>query len=131
MAEGIEGLQAEIRGMSENIAHMRVAVDSMAQELRKVAVLEEKHNGHDASLKRAFSEIKRVEDELDLHKLADVKEHDGFKKAIWFTSGMACAVSILWTVFGIYMVDVVRENIKAVAQIQAHTTDKSMHVDQK
>lgn len=128
MPDGFEVLQTEIRSMSENVAHMRTSIDGMAQELRKVAVLEEKHNGHDAALQRAFTEVKDVEAQLLAHIKSDTKEHDGFKKALWFSTGFAVAVSVLWTVFGLYLGDSVRETFKAVGELRAHVADKTIHV---
>ena len=120
-------LESAISGMSENIAQMRKSVDDMTRELRKVAVLEEKHSNHDNAITRAFAEIKDRETDLRGHEEKDRVEHDNFKKAIWFTSGFACAVTVLWTVLGVYLVDSVKENIKAIAEIKAHTLNPILH----
>ena len=128
MADGIEVLQEVIRGMSENVGHMRVAVDNMTVELRKISVLEEKHSNHETALTRAFAAIKETEKALVDQAKANSKEHDGFKKAIWFTTGMACAVTVFWTLFGIYLTDTVRDNLRAISILQAHVQDKTIHV---
>ena len=120
-------LESSITGMSENIAQMRKSVDDMTRELRKVAVLEEKHSNHDSAITRAFAEIENQKRDLRGHEESDRVEHDRFKKAIWFTSGFACAVTILWTVLGVYLVDSVKENINAIAEIKAHTLNPTLH----
>lgn len=121
MSTELEVLQVEIRNMADNVAHMRNSIDGMTAELKKISVLEEKHAHQSQSLGRAFVDIEKLESDLLEHKAASSKELESVKRIIWFGTGFLFAVSVLWTVFGVYMADTVRDTVKGVAEMRNHT----------
>lgn len=128
MSTDADVIQAQLKAMTETLLHVRATVDAMNVELKKISVLEEKHSNHSQALSRAFTEIEKLEEALLDHQRLDQEDHDDFKKTIWFTSGFAVAVSVLWTVFGIYLSDAVKDTMKGVAEMRAHTADRAVHV---
>lgn len=131
MSTEMEVLQVEIRNMAENIAHMRRSIDGMTEELKKISVLEEKHSHQSQSLGRAFADIEKLENALSDHQAQMTKDHEGVKRVIWFGTGFLFAISVLWTVFGVYLADTVRDTMKGVSEMRNHITmDRVMTPEQ-
>ena len=120
-------LMERLNQMADNIAHMRLAVDEMRSEVAQIGILEEKHSTATASIERAFAEIKRLDLALLDHAKDDGREHSKFNKAIWFSTGFALAVSVLWTIFGVYLADSLKDTVKGVAEMRYHMNDRSAH----
>lgn len=114
---------AQLEMLNKQIDTMNVTMHEMVQDMKKIAVLEERHTSSAAAIERAFASIKKTEDALALAMEMNAKAHKGYDRWINIMTGVIFAVSILWTVFGVFISDTVRENIRAVTKMEMHMRD--------
>lgn len=123
----ISGQEVLLQTLSDNVANLAIEVRKNTEQLSRLAVLEANHNNASQAIDRAFKSIERLEAKLEANEKSrtDLEEknqveHRTLEKWIWTVSGAAIAVSILWTVFGAYVNDMIRENQKAVSEFRYH-----------
>lgn len=110
---GIEVLRSELRNMSDNIVLMRHSIDEMNSELKKIGVLELKHSIQEKSLE----EVQEKEEQYQAKNMDDHRKYDKF---MWVSTGFIMAISVGWTVLGVYIADSIKDTIKSVSEVKAH-----------
>jgi len=116
----IDVLRVEMQAWGEKLTLMTEAVTEMRHDLKKLGVLEERHAAHSASLDRAFKSIAELEAEHVSH-LNDAQAKRGqYDKALWTATGFIFAVSVGWTMLGVFMISTVQDVLKTTSQMQIH-----------
>lgn len=93
-------LEHKISSMSDDIAHIRDAIDALTQTFSRLAVMEERNNGHKEAIDRAFDEIARVEKSVSNLEEKVNNDRDRTNRWIYGLCGVALAVSALWAILG-------------------------------
>jgi hypothetical protein len=127
----IEVLRSEFRGLADNVQGMRNDIKTMSGKLERIAVIEERHNVQAQALERAFSAIQSLETDHREHLDDAHAKRAIYDKALWMATGFITAVSVGWTLFGVYLTGAVDGNIKAVSAMQMHVhTDEVTRMEQ-
>lgn len=102
---------------------MRTALEEVTKELRKITILEERNAQHAKSLDNAFTSLRTLEESNNI-------AHTRYDKFIWFATGVTSALSVIWTIFGVYITSNVQETMLAVKHIEQHVeSDKITTTD--
>ena len=113
-------LRAEFKSLADGVDGMRQDIRAMSGKLERIAIIEERYNNQNQALERAFAAIQNLRDEHDSHLEDALAKRAGYDKAIWIATGFILAVSVGWTLFGVYVTDTVRETYKLTSQMQVH-----------
>lgn len=126
----VPALRVEIRNMAENISHMRASIDNMAREFNRLSVLEERHESQSQAMERAFSEIVAVSKKLETYEANVGKKNEYYDRWVNRLIGASMAIVVVWTVFGVWVSNTVKEVALAVEQMKFHiATDKVLSPD--
>lgn len=63
--ERLAKVEERISGVSADVADLKEAINGIAEVLRMLAVLEERHRGTDEAIKRAFSGVEKIGIRID------------------------------------------------------------------
>ena len=113
----IASIQAEIKGMAENVNHMRQAIDNMSSELRRITVLEERHNFQNQA-------ITRVETTVASLTTTNSDAHTKYDRAINYVAGIATAISIVWTVYGVHLQNTMTDMSDILSNARVYMAEK-------
>jgi len=117
------GVEGEIYALRRDVHDVKDAMQKIAEAVTRLAVLEEKHTAQSGAINRAFSSLKAVEESVAKHEKADDEKHASLERTMAFVKGILITVSVLWTVFGVFISDTVRETVKAVEVIKVHVNE--------
>ena len=112
--ERLATLEHQDKAVNDALSRLETKIDLMAIQLSKVSILEERHVTQGGAVDRAFVAIGKIETKQG--------SHDRF---IWMTTGGAIAVSVMWTLFGGWLLSQTTSTMQAVAEMKVHiATDK-------
>ena len=100
--ERIGVVETKVTALAEDTSDMKKSLRDIASSLKKLAVLEEKHNNTTESLKRAFSTIDKNTDRLDIIEAAlpSIKLASGWIfKAVLFVMALLGTAAV-FTIIG-------------------------------
>ena len=117
--ERLATLENQYNSMTDTLSRLETKLDAIAISLAKVAVLETKHDNQNGALERAFTAINKLE-----------ATQSGHNKFIWMTTGGAIVLSVMWTMFGGWLMSQMADTRNAVAEMRSHiASDKLTSVD--
>jgi hypothetical protein len=135
----IATLEVQIENLTFSISQLNRSVEKNNEKLERLAVLEVSHNNSNAAIERAFTAISKVEASLVAHISSNEREHSGYNKWIWMAVGFCTAVTLLWTVVGYRMNNMIDDMVKSSADMRMHIHDDKVkdhndllkfHIDQ-
>ena len=116
----VDVLRVEFKALAENVDGMREDIRAMSGKLERIAIIEERHNVQAQALERAFAAIQSLKDDHQDHLDDAMTKRSTYDRALWMATGFIAAVSIGWTLFGVYVTDTVKETYKLTSQMQVH-----------
>lgn len=123
----LENLTSLFGSLNDNITALREEVGRLAQEMRKINVLEERDTTRREELGRAFNAIKELDDRLDKHEKCATEEHRTIDRWRNIIAGGCIVISIMWTVFGAYAMESIKNSSSLLAAVN---TKLEIHIQE-
>lgn len=131
MAPAIAAMQQQIGGIAGDLSEIRAALTKLTEAVTRIAVIDQKMLDQSAATERAFQEIskleKRHEEFTKDHDKAkeedrkeDRKQHDEFKKFIYWFGGVFSVLSTLSGLFSVYAVSVISDMSSTKQAVEKH-----------
>lgn len=113
-------LVASVDALSENVKRLTATVDENNKQLARLSVLEAQHNNQNASIERAFDSIKTIRQQFDSECEENEKEHKRYDRYVWTCIGFGAAISLLWSILGVRMMNAIDSAQGSIAQMELH-----------
>lgn len=97
-------LEEKDKTLQDTMTRIEVKLDMVVLQISKIAVLEEKHSTHAATIDRIFARMSTLEKSCESSLKDLAREHTSLKenteKFINHTNGLAKGAFLLWTLMG-------------------------------
>lgn len=120
-------MQRSMERTSEQLAHINGRLEGFSEILQTIARIAEKQESHENGLKRAFTAIGKVEDDLDAHEAENLQVEK--KLTLW--QGIAIGISVMasclagmfvWV--GNDVITTMRDDIKTIQEKNENKNDR-------
>lgn len=110
----------QLERLNDRVEALNATMSEMAKDTKRIAVIEERHLATAAAVERAFVEIGKIQTSAAEQAERNEVAHHGYDKWIWISTGAMLTISVVWTIFGVYLADAVKDTVKGVAEMRMH-----------
>ena len=122
---GIAVVRTQLEALNQNVMMMRLSITEMAEDTRKIALLEERNVTQGQAIERAFGEIKVLQTKHDNHEKEATAKRTQYDRVINILVGAGMAICVLWTVFGLFIAGEMKDSVATLSEMRVHIqTDK-------